>query len=54
MRWLLQCFFYKKKLTPVYNRYPCEKPLMERVFVKAGQGLIHMWHRSNYDWMLFL
>jgi len=24
------------KLTQVYSRYPCEKPLIERVFVKAG------------------
>jgi len=21
---------------------------------KAAQGLIHIWHRNNYDWMLFL
>jgi len=27
---------------------------MEGVFVKVGEGLIEMWHRSNYDWMLFL
>jgi len=27
---------YKKKLTQVYSRYPCEKPLIERVFVKSG------------------
>jgi len=25
-----------KKLTQVYSRYPCEKPLMERVFVRTG------------------
>jgi len=25
-----------KKLTQVYSRYPCEKALMERVFVKSG------------------
>jgi len=30
------------------------KPLMERVFVKLGQGLIQIGQRSNYDWMLFL
>jgi len=24
-----------------------------KVFLKAGWGLIHIWHRSNYDWMLF-
>jgi len=24
------------KLTQVYNRYPCEKPLMEGVFVRTG------------------
>jgi len=24
------------KLTQVYSRYPCEKPLMERVFVRTG------------------
>jgi len=24
---------------------------MEGVFVKLGKGLIHMWHRSNYDCM---
>jgi len=38
----------------VYSRHPCEKPLMERVFVKSGQGLIRMRYRSNYDWMVFL
>jgi len=42
------------KLTQVYSRYLCEKPLMERVFVRIGYGLIKMKHRSNYDWMLFL
>jgi len=25
-----------KKLTQVYSRYPCEKPLIERVFVRTG------------------
>jgi len=25
-----------KKLTQVYSRCPCEKPLMERVFVRTG------------------
>jgi len=24
------------KLTQVYSRYPCEKLLMERIFVKSG------------------
>jgi len=24
------------KLLQVYSHYPCEKPLMERVFVKSG------------------
>jgi len=24
------------KLMQVYSRYPCEKPLMERVFVRMG------------------
>jgi len=43
-----------KKLTQLYSHYPCEKPLVERFFVKSGQGLIQMRHRNNYDWMLFL
>jgi len=29
-----------KKLTQAYSRYPCGKTLMERVFVKVGQGLV--------------
>jgi len=27
--------------------------LMKRVFLKRAKD-IHMWHRSNYDWVLFL
>jgi len=33
---------------------PVRKPLIEKGFVKSGKGLIHMGHRSNNDWMLFL
>jgi len=25
-----------------------------KVFVKSGQGLIYMWNRTSYDYMLFL
>jgi len=28
--------YRSKKLTQVYSRYPCEKLLMERVFVRTG------------------
>jgi len=42
-------------LTQVYSHYPCEKTPHKRVFVKSGERLIQMFHRSNYyDWTLFL
>jgi len=48
------CINIKNSLTQVYSHHPCEKTPDEGVFVKSAKGLICMWRRSNYDWMLFL
>jgi len=29
-------YYYQNKLTQVHGHHPCDKPLMERVCVKAG------------------
>jgi len=52
--WNTKAIMTGSKITQVYNRYPSEKPRIERVFVRTGLRLVQMRHRSNYDWMLFL